>query len=324
MSDDRPIRYEEDGRTIYRASGLYMCDRLFVAIMQNYTLKAHPAWFQEILDEGSRSEASIVAMYEAKNEGTEIVDSQRVVEIEVLDGVFIRGSIDGLVGGWSGAVEAPAEVLFEAKKFRESTWMKFMRSGVECMPWYPWQVSAYMHGLGVDECEFTGGLYKDGEIIDVYTHHLASPPIPLKGLVKRVAKLESLFNDGALPHDVACIKPAMYPCPVFYLHDTDDLYEPPERIEDEQMLPMLVELAELKAEATPLNKALKENEARKKEINQALLAFMEANGVDDDDERLIGDQIVKWHRTFNPGTGPYDYVRVTTKKAPVKKGKKGA
>lgn len=311
MGDDRAIRYEENGNVYYRASGLMLCDRIFVALMNEFTPKAHPAWFQEVLDEGTRSESKIIEMYEEKYD-CQIIGQQEKVEIEVLDGVFIRGSIDGMV---NMALDEP---LFEAKKFRESTWNKFLRSGVECMPWYPWQVSAYMHGLGVDECEFTGGLYKDGEIVDIYTHHLQTPPIPLIALKKRVAKLESLFNGGKQVDDTKC-NVQVYPCPFFYLHDDDDMHEPAQRLDDEPAQLLLDELAGIKSELTPLNKSVKELEDRKREINSALYGFLQLNGVDDDVEVQIGEVLLKHHTIFNPGSGPYDYVRVTTKKVPTSK-----
>src|SRR5262245_55496086 len=64
MSDNRPPRYEEDGRIIYRASGLGMCEKMFVALAMGYDPKAHPAWFQEILDEGTANEPVIREMWD--------------------------------------------------------------------------------------------------------------------------------------------------------------------------------------------------------------------------------------------------------------------
>ena len=306
MGDDSPIRYEDaEGRIIYRASGLMMCDRIFAALVNNYGPQAHPAWFQEVLDEGTAMESEIVSMYELKYD-IPVLSAQQEILMEILDGVFIKGHIDGLAG--------PA--LFEAKKFRESTWMKFMRQGVECLPWYPWQVSTYMHALELEECVVVGGLFKDGGIVNIEVKQLSMPPIPLKAIQKRVAKLEHMVNSGKGVDEVPCADPRQYPCPFHYLHDADDQREPPQRLPDDEALPMLAELAEIKVKLTPLNKQLKELDERKKEINNYLFAFLELNGVDDDVECLVGDQIVKFHRTFNPGSGPYDYVRVTTKQAP--------
>lgn len=317
MSDDRAARYIEtadDGteRVVYRASALNMCDKLFVALANYYTPMAHPQWFQEVLDEGTRMEPEIRAMYMDRND-TEVVGDQTEIEMEVIDGVFIRGHIDGMTS--NGA-------LWEGKKFRESTWNKFLRSGVESMPWYPWQVSIYMHALELEECEFTGGLFKDGKIVDVYTHHLAMPPIPLLAIQKRVAKLEALINRGDQPADVKCTV-TMFPCPMFYLHDADDENEPPHRPAPDDVMSLLAEQEALKVEIAPMRKLIKGLEDRQKLISQGVHAWMELSGVEDDTEYTVGDIdeqqfTIKHKRVFNPGSGPYDYVKVTIKAAPVK------
>jgi len=308
MSDNRPSRYEEDGKVVYRASSLMMCDRMFIALAEFYTPQAHPAWFQEVLDEGTNAEQSIIDMYESKYDRI-VSGGQQEVELEVLDGVFIRGHTDG---------KTQDNTLFEAKKFRESTWGKFMRNGVEAMPWYPWQVSAYMHGLGMEECDFVGGLFKDGQIVDVEVKHLSMPPIPMKGLIKRVAHLEALVNKGKRVDDVPC-NVQMYPCPFFYLHDADDSAVPPTRPSDETLVALVSEREELKAKAKALTGEAKGIESRVKELNQGVNAWLTAANVEDDEVVRVdveGTEFdLKYHTVYNKGytVEPFDYTLVTVK-----------
>lgn len=286
MSDNRPPRYVEtndDGteRVIYRASALGMCDRIFVALANGYDPMAHPAWFQEVLDEGTDSEAAIRQMYQDEYpEHGQVIDTQRVVEMEILEDVWVRGSIDGFNGD-----------LFEAKKFRDSTWQKFLRSGVEAQKNYPMQTAFYIHALREEEgnddigMHFVGGRYSDGEIKEIHVKGYSDPAVPLLAIRKRVAKLEALINAGNHPTDVPCQVPAMYPCPFYYLHDADDAYEPPERPGDDVIAPLLKERAELsrrEAEAKAIfNPNSKEVKDAIKRINDGIVAWCEVSGVPD-------------------------------------------
>lgn len=324
MGDNRPARYEENGVVVYRASALNMCDKMFVALANGYTPKAHPAWFQEVLDEGSMMEHEIIAMYQETRD-REVIGGQSVVELEVTDGVIIRGSIDGIVVGAGGTGgDSP---LFEAKKFRESTWGKFRRQGVEAMPWYPWQVSAYMHGLGVDECEFVGGLYDGEHIIDIEVKHLAMPPIPLIAIQKRVAKLEGIINSGKVPDQVPCTV-RMYPCPMFYLHDEDDQFQPPVQPAPDQVIELITRLDQVKSRASGLRKEVDELDKERKLINEGIKAWMELSGVDDDQTVTVEDEsgkplaTVKYHTSFVKGyeVGESERTAVTVK--PVKESAK--
>ncbi|MFK5283888.1 hypothetical protein ACI3PL_30355, partial [Lacticaseibacillus paracasei] len=74
-----------------------------------------------------------------------------------------------------------------------------------------------MHAGGYEECDFVGGLYDGNDnIADIYVHHLAMPPVPLKAIIRRIARLENMIEEG-VGIDVKCSEPKMYPCPFFYL-----------------------------------------------------------------------------------------------------------
>lgn len=217
--DDRPARYvRDDGVVVYRPSSLASCDRALVACARGEVREPWSQEFQEILDEGTRMEGQIVEMFlDQYVEVSEVDGRQETIELEVMDGVVLFGHIDG----WFLDLN-DQKVLFEAKKVRPSGWEAFKRQGVEWQHHYPMQVATYMYGLGVDRCAFVGGLYdKDkDEIKDIYVHWLDAPPVPLKGIVKRVRGLEKLINLGFAASEVDCEKKD-YPCPYYKLHDDD-------------------------------------------------------------------------------------------------------
>lgn len=236
VGDNRPARYMEtavdarDGEVetvVYRASSLGTCIRAFVAMANGYPMALPPDWLRQAYDEGTHFEDTIRQMWAEKND-SEIVDDQREVELDLGEmygrRVIVRGHIDGEeVEGWKDDVQI---VLFEAKKFRESGWGKFLRQGIEVNVNYPWQVSVYMHALGCAETNFVGGKLvedADGEkrITEVYRHRITQPPISLAAIRKRIAHIEKLIDTGFDAREVECDR-STYPCPAFKLHDWED------------------------------------------------------------------------------------------------------
>jgi hypothetical protein len=284
MSDNRPARYEENGRVIYRASSLGLCDKVFVALAQGYDPKAHPAWFQEILDEGTRNEEVIRHMYQNKT-GLTVEGVGNVLEMEITDGVWLRGSIDGWVEG-----NLPL-AIWDAKKIRDSGWARYLRSGVEFQANYPFQFSAYMHMWEAmfgkaPEFVMCGGHYeqdkKTGEwsITETVEHIYDTPMVNLRALKKRIINLENLIDKEKPIGDVQCTK-TMYPCPFYYLHDDDDQDEPPVRPSDDIVKPLLLEWAELDQQAEPMKVAaagLTKIQKRQKELQDGIMAWMQAGG----------------------------------------------
>jgi len=313
---DNPVRYEHDGKVYYRASGLMMCDRMFVALANGFGSMGTPDWMQEVFDEGKRMEGPIIDMYEEQNHVfVERVNpetgEQWEILLEVLDDVFIVGHTDG--------VEIVDGVLVEAKKFRESTWGKFLRQGVEALPSYPWQVSAYMHGMGLETCHFVGGRYDKNKntITEVFHHVLQAPPIPLKAIIKRVAHLERLINESVGVEDVKCSEPKQYPCPFYYLHDEDDKFQPPTKVQlSDDMKAGLAEIDTISEELTKLNKLVKELTDRRSVLKDGIHAWMLLNGVDDDEVVEDGGYEFKYHTSFVNGyeVKPGDRLTVTVKK----------
>ncbi len=300
MSDNRPPRYVEtadDGteRVIYRASSLGMCDKVFVALAMGYDPRSHPAWFQEILDEGTENEQVIREMYEQKT-GREVLGVGRVVEMEIMDGVWVRGSIDGHSDDLESLEVYPQ--LEEYKKVRDSGWMRYLRSGVEFQANYPMQTAFYQYALGeqygIDyvPMAFTGGHYVHDEktdtwsITETYTHHYPDPAVPLLAIKKRIAKLQRLISETEAVGDLPC-STKMYPCPFYYLHDDDDEVEPPTRPSDDILNPLVVEFAELEPRRLELGRELKTIEERQKGLKSGIHAWLMASGQESGDVSTV-------------------------------------
>jgi len=288
--EQKPARWvDNDGIVHYRASSLGMCDRVFVAIAEGMTPHAFPEWFQEVLDEGTRMEDEIVARFNAEHD-TEVFDSQRKVTLEIMDGVVIDGHIDGLV---PPEVDSEFQIpsLMDAKKFRDSTWSKWLRNGVECNANYPMQMSIYMHALS-DEYDGDVGLFMVGGhywadelkgeegISEIHTHAYIDPMVNRLAIRKRVGYLEKLINDGASVTDVACPATPMYPCPFFYLHDTDAV-EPPARPADADVGLLLTGIVEMQEKKKALDKEVRELDKSIKALKGGLEGWAEAAGKED-------------------------------------------
>jgi hypothetical protein len=343
MSDNRPPRYiDPDGRIIYRASSLGMCDKVFVALALGYDPKAHPAWFQDILDEGTEQESIIREAYETKYE-QQVVDVGRVLEMEVLEGVWIRGSIDGIVEASDiGHQRGAPPSIWDAKKIRTSGWARYLRVGVEFQANYPMQFSAYMHmwedQFGVmPDFIMAGGHYealvKSGEdesdavraITEVERHTYTDPMVSLRAIKQVIVRRERLIAETEVIGDIACTT-KMYPCPFYYLHDEDDAYEPPTRPSDETVAPLLREWAELDAESKPLADAaakLKKLQDRKKQLQDGVMAWMQLSGQESgavssvtvDDTEFAVKYLVSPRNgyTVDPGEQTRVTIRVTAK-----------
>lgn len=307
---DNPPRWQDgEGNTFYRASSLGMCDRVFVALSQRYDPAAHPAWFMEVLQEGKDQEQAIIDMYLTSTESQfAIVNQQATFNLQILPNVFITGHIDG---EFSGEMKWGAEV----KKIRDGQWTKFLRSGVEYLPYYPWQVSAYWFGMGWEECAVIGGRYVDGVITETYVHNLLSPPIPLIGLRKRIIALEVAINDATHVQDTPC-NIRQFPCPFYYLHDADDDHEPPTRPTDDLIAPLLLELATLEPKVAEANRVIKKEGGRVKEIKTGITGWLDLAGVEDRTPIRVGagdvTYEIKASKVDRDGyeVAPTDYVLV--------------
>lgn len=222
MGDDRPIRYVEgDGTVVYRASGLGVCDGVILGLAAGRKPNKIPDWLMEVFEEGHTAEPHIIEklLNERTHLGDGVLETQPEFELEVGEindrRVIVRSHADGYNPGEAA--------LIEVKKFRDSTWPKFLKSGVECNDLYPWQVSSMMHAIrdtagDYPTLYFTGGHWSGDEgdpvsEIHTFTHH--DPPIPLKAIRKRIARWENMIADGIDVTDLDSCSSRQFPCAMF-------------------------------------------------------------------------------------------------------------
>lgn len=317
MGDDRPTRYieERDGEEIvvYRASGLGACPRVLHAYSQPkaYLPEQKPEWFQAVLDEGTAYEDVIRQAYVAR-EGVDVVSDQQECELELGEmfgrTVIVRGHTDG-------STDHETARLFEAKKFRHSTWPNFLRQGVEVNQNYPWQVSVYMLALDLDECDFVGGhlekvrndkgdevLDDEGnptwELTEIHVEHLAHPPINLKAIRNRIYEVEKRINVGLDAKEVECNR-SQYPCPFFKLHDwPDDTWEWDDPEQAKEADAWMASLAAVDAQLKETNAAALALKAKKDEVAKGLREFLGECGVAATEaKQLLGSEYTVTHVT---------------------------
>lgn len=288
MGDDRPNRYlDPDGTVVYRASSLGMCDGVVLGLAAGRKPAKTPEWMLEVYEEGNVAEPLILAML-AEQHDIEVGTDQHEVELEIGEindrRVIVRGHTDG----WKETSDAVT--IVEAKKFRDSTWPKFQRSGVECMDIYPWQVSVYMHAALQDGLAptlyFVGGHW-DGEggisEIGMFTH--MDPPIPFKDIRKRVARWENLIEQGLDVTDLESCSTRMFPCAMFGKgcpSETAEVVTHEWKGADNEVAvelgKILVKQAGIKKTA---NQMLTNAEKEYKNASEGLRALIEATGVDE-------------------------------------------
>jgi hypothetical protein len=295
--DERPARYTEGDLVVYRASGVGGCPRTFVLRHQRHKPAPHPEWFQQVLDEGTENESMIDHLWEVRT-GVQSIDHQREYDLEVLPGVVIRCHIDGAAGTHAA--------IREYKKVRAGkdgkAWEEFKRRGPEMHTHWLWQVATIMHATG-RELEFVGGKFTvdddgNGAVREVHPHHLIDPPLPLKALRLKVAKIERLMDQPVKAEDVECT--SQYPCPFYNsgkcgaqakrdakdaktLTATDWTKD-----EDAEVLRVLVaKFTEAATESTRLNAEVKRAGADKKAALEGVQGWLAAKGVPEADSFTI-------------------------------------
>lgn len=304
LTGDEPVRYvDADGTVVYRISGLGGCIRALIAAGSDYSAMPHPAWFQEVLDEGTAAEAVINAEWERQTDMPTTAIGQRVeLEIGVIDGkrVVARGHIDGLRG--------LDPVVREYKKLRDSTWGHFQTQGVECQPTYPWQTSGYMFATGADEVEFVGGHWDSATqtLVEVECKHITSPPIPLRAIKLKIAEVEHAINNGEHPYQHPC-GPKMYPCPYYQLHDEGEDDTTRIRLDSRDIQEMVEELGSIDILYSAAKREADRLDKERRNIKQKITTWALANRpneqgkgkVKTDKDFIDGDYEVKdWYLTM--------------------------
>lgn len=215
MGDDRPSVYvEDDGLVVYRASATGYCLDALLALRQGIDPTLPPEWFREKLDEGTMAEPHIVNAA-VRWVGGELVKTQEEVEIPVMPGVVIRGHTDGRI-----RLEEVVEFGVEAKKLGPTLWgdwEKGMNRFFHRYPYYTSQLTLYMAATGLPFLYAAAEWDPDEKaIIKVEIREVDNPPGDINEIKARVLEVEARFAAGEMP---TCDGKAMWPCPVYFLHN---------------------------------------------------------------------------------------------------------
>lgn len=318
MGDDRPARYidPDTGNIVYRASGLGGCPRAFVALARGMVPAPWPADFQEILDEGTEYEDVIRKRAQEKwwpSSRAEFAD-QVELDLPVMDGIIVRAHCDDL------AIYGRDATLREYKKFRKSGWQRFLDQKVEVHANYPWQVSAMMHALIKQDynvvCEFIGGrldktLADDDKITDLERFTYYNPPLPMKAIIRKIAGIELLIEEGMDPSEVACTN--LYPCGFFKLHDTPEVECI--TLTDPAHLALFTEWERAALVQKSVKSTLEDADKRKKAAHEALVALMgDAKKVTDGKTTLTRVRFETPEKTITRAASVTDYLKAPSAK----------
>lgn len=247
MGDDRSSAREENGLIIYRASALGGCLKALVASRLEFVQMPAPKFIQEKYDAGHAAEDPVVDKLRHEH-GIRIVGRQIETRTEVAPNVVVMGHIDGIVFG--------SNCLLEIKSQGQHEWDEFEKYGWDSglFPRYKWQISAYFHSnYEFEKCLFVRYNRDTGEISK---EMLTRPFYSLAHIRARVLGAEEYVAEGKLP---ATCDVAMYPCPVFYLHEDSGEVMPDEMVAMAKAYKELgVKEATLKKEKQELRRVLRE------------------------------------------------------------------
>jgi hypothetical protein len=206
---------------IYRASSLGYSLEALVAGHLGYEPVAAPEFLQKAFDEGSRLEPIVLEKLRAN--GWVIEGEQYEITLEVIPGqAVVVGHLDG-IGGPAGSREHVVEIKTMAHK----SFLDFKAHGWESksalIEKYKWQQSAYVLGARLPHMMVAW----DKETEEIAIINSGVPFYSISDIANKLQVAEDAIRDGVIPE--GCTD---FPCPYFYLHDTDAKV-PPVQADDE-------------------------------------------------------------------------------------------
>lgn len=234
MADERPPRYEENGRVIYRASSLGACVKSLVALGIGMTPTDFPDWLYEKFQQGIDGEPVVIDMLRDnwrimdQEEGHNLQwhDGQLYVEVNVGTRVVIRGHADGIGTCYKAPIMQYGETewvtgdtrLIEVKCVTED-YTRVVLNDPPMM--YQVQVSVYGGYFGLPVMMALGIKDADGKVVNVVTQMVDELPLTMAQVKRRAMFIESCIESGELPScDVR-----QFPCPFSWI--CDDVIDAP-------------------------------------------------------------------------------------------------
>ena len=263
MADNRPLVYEEDGDWIYRASGSGSCVRYLVASALGYEDqrgKKMDDLLERSADEGNLHEGAVIA--KLAEEGYEISDQQKEVNVQVIPKVFLRGHIEGILS------RAKERQLSEIKSMSTKQFTKWQNHGFSAFERYAFQISSYMQAYPGLDVRYICKRREDGYIVERIIP-ADEPPIPFSVIRKKIVIAEKYRRKGQFP---PCDLANQWGCPVWYLHDEEEETDP-EPI-SEEMQEILGELVGDYVRLKDIEDKGKEAEKARKIINPEILNML--------------------------------------------------
>ncbi len=188
----RPPIYEDDGKVYYRASALGGCINELVLFRRGELGEDKSAYIEKVLEAGNEYEAAVRA-HVAQQLDLTVVSHEDPVEWEVAPGFFVTGNTDGRLNNGHG---------LEIKTLGPDSFKNFVRSGLEKFPEYQWQLSVYMHAVGLPWLYAAAERSReevDGEYefyVDVNSTKILAPitepPIPVERIRRKIRRVETL------------------------------------------------------------------------------------------------------------------------------------
>lgn len=305
MSDNRPIAYQEDKISIYRASGTGSCLTALVAAKAGHE-PAPSEYSQKILTdaarEGNLHEGSVVHTLKSEH-GWRIRGSQDLMEMKIIPKVFIRGHVDG----FAKPKGARNERVLEVKTMSKNRFEKWIRSGKDARERllsdefisYAWQISNYMLHYGM------GAMYvvknRDSGKLDI--SEIKLPPIDLKTIRKKIIQVEMWSKKGEIPPCEASSGDQFF-CAFPYLHNGDDKPfgdEPAHEDDpiDDATTALLSSMAEHYNDLKKQVKMLTPLDEERKDVGKKLVEAM--GGIKGPKKVVAGD----WQVTRRDGSSSY-------------------
>lgn len=219
--DGPPVYRRDDGVVIIRASAMGMCTRAMVALFQGLEKMLPPDSMQARFDDGHLHEGSTLATMEER-EAVAIHPYGQTVRYVVIPGkVEIHGHVDGVVTPLGKQPTADdIYAVAEAKAFSDGMFKDYLRKGGPGELYgYGMQAKIYMLALGVEDICY-GVKNKNSGAVDVRWFNVDDPSLPTRGAVvgRAVEIYKAVSDEEANVYTQSCDN-AMFPCPVFYIHE---------------------------------------------------------------------------------------------------------
>lgn len=235
MGDDRPSRYEEDGKIIYRASALGGCSKALAALGMGHTPEPYPDWLLVKFQQGNDGEAVVLEKLrdafdkdiEANGGAWLCVDEQSghqykweggqlLVEIPVGESIVIRGHADGIGKLWARTLGSPFDLrevrLVEVK----CTTVGYGETVLRELPsMYAWQISCYGGYFGLNAILVLGLKDEDGKVERIKVKAIDELPYTMAQIKRRVIDIERRIRTG----DMGLCDVKQWPCPFSWLCD---------------------------------------------------------------------------------------------------------